>query len=327
MQIRLEKRLSVAQLIGLLTLFVFVGVTRGSPTSPFVYLSSSQGRRAAVAQANLEPQRPVRPPIENQSQSASSKEIYLLLDLVYADHFSFSPPDPRASTGYRANSLTGLGRMSSLKRATIAGKSAPRRHYGNGAAMKNTARSPRTFTPPQRHASAPPDDLFAVSLSSALRTEDRREAMRRRPKRPRPEEDLDGVQQTTIPSGSVHTTTAKLQHTAGTARAGRPSFYARPSAADDADTEPSDAADVSDHQPESAEEEGPRSMAHAAPRWFAQVTPPRPGPMPRHSSSPHVPLMATDTDPISPLDTGRPPSPPHERPKTKQEAESSGIQQ
>lgn len=160
---------------------------------------------------------------------------------------------PRRHTGYRANSLT-IARVPSKRHSSLAPKPAPRRHYGNGSSgpssSKNILRSPRTWTPPPRHASAPPEDPFATSLATALEGGGaaRGETTRRR--------------------GSKH---AKFSHSVsyassdhalglaidtGIPRMGsplpprasssasnhlnRPFFPTRPSIADDADTEPSE---------------------------------------------------------------------------------------
>jgi hypothetical protein len=41
LQVRFGKRLTIAQLIGIFALIIFVGFTRGLPTSPFLHLATA----------------------------------------------------------------------------------------------------------------------------------------------------------------------------------------------------------------------------------------------------------------------------------------------
>lgn len=47
-QVRFGKRLTIAQLVGILALVVFVGFTRGLPTSPFLHLASTRGEGRSI---------------------------------------------------------------------------------------------------------------------------------------------------------------------------------------------------------------------------------------------------------------------------------------
>lgn len=47
-EVTLEKRIGIAQLVGLITVFIFVGLTRGSPTTPFFTIAQPQRLRARV---------------------------------------------------------------------------------------------------------------------------------------------------------------------------------------------------------------------------------------------------------------------------------------
>lgn len=114
-------------------------------------------------------------------------------------------------------------------------------------------RSPRTWTPPPRHASAPPDDLFAVSLSTALEGGlgsglPRAETARRRgSKHAKYSHSIsysagDPAVGLAISTGSPRSTSPLPPRAAGSGphHLSRPFFPTRPSMADDADTEPSE---------------------------------------------------------------------------------------
>lgn len=84
LQIRLERQLSIAQLVGVLALFVFVGATRGSPTSPFVYLNSLQAARSASLgpDSQREGSRPSAVPLQTEGAPDSCLSEYLLMGSI-----------------------------------------------------------------------------------------------------------------------------------------------------------------------------------------------------------------------------------------------------
>ncbi|ORY88352.1 UNC-like C-terminal-domain-containing protein [Leucosporidium creatinivorum] len=232
-EVRIEKRLSIAQLIGLLAVILFTGFTRGSPTSPFLHLTSLQAMRAAAKE-------------DAKRKEAARREI----------EQTESPSDggPRRNPSYRANSLT-ISKLPTKRHSSGAPKTAPRRHYGtsgtSGASnAKAILRSPRTWTPPPRHSSAPPEDPFAMNLSSALEgtplTARRRAS--KQPKYSHPPSITGHSNSDSILGLAIETPSSAF----GTPIPGRssssnshhhphrPSYLTRISTADDADTEPSE---------------------------------------------------------------------------------------
>ena len=140
------------------------------------------------------------------------------------------------------------------KRYPSISKSVPRRHYGTGTSSSSRtpafAKSPRAWTPPIRHSSAPPEEAFVASVSTALEGKEsrRRHGSNRRPGSPfefprRSKLDTElGLAIEPMLSRTAHSTSSTLPHSL-------PSFLAPEtpqstglvsSTAEDADTEPSD---------------------------------------------------------------------------------------
>ncbi|GEM10809.1 hypothetical protein Rt10032_c12g4826 [Rhodotorula toruloides] len=151
-EVRLEKRLTVAQLIGLLLLVIFVGFTRGIPTSPFLHLASM----------HLDTKR--------ESKRTQADLLADRLDAAAA---------PRR--GHRISPSVSLSRYngssSTFKRYPSIPKAGPRRHYGIGLSKVSNGKGDpgraRPWSPPTRHASAPPEEPPAMMRDS--------KAKRRRP--------------------------------------------------------------------------------------------------------------------------------------------------
>ncbi|GAA5976284.1 hypothetical protein JCM5350_001405 [Sporobolomyces pararoseus] len=170
-EIRLEKRLGAIQLVGTLLLIVFVGFTRSIPTSPFLHLASS----AEAERRN--PRTRVSEDVEEHQASTEEK----------------SSPDPPAKPLGRRSSGNGVTKHSSghSKRYPSLSKPGPRRHYGTGTNSSASrtpafAKSPRAWTPPLRHSSAPPEEPPAGSIPTSLEGKDsrRRHGSNRRPGSP-----------------------------------------------------------------------------------------------------------------------------------------------
>lgn len=258
-QVRLEKRLSIAQLIGLLAIVLFVGFTRGSPTSPFLHLASAQAMRAAAKEESKRKEAARREGDLPESASEGAFGAVLITDVEQSADSAHLDTGPRRDPAYRSNSLT-IARLPSKRlSSSLAPKPAPRRHYGNGnsgaSSSKAPLRSPRTWTPPPRHASAPPEDPFASSLTSALESGGGT-ARRRSSKQPkyshspapatngRGGESVVGLAIHTSSGSSPYLNTPTIPPRASSSNshrhAFRPSYVTRPSTLDDADTEPSE---------------------------------------------------------------------------------------
>ncbi|BGP34841.1 hypothetical protein JCM10296v2_006665 [Rhodotorula toruloides] len=167
-EVRLEKRLTVAQLIGLLLLVIFVGFTRGIPTSPFLHLASTHldtKRETKRSQADLLADR-LGEAVGTRLQTEAAEED--------------APAAPRR--GHRISPSVSLSRYngssSAFKRCPSISKAGPRRHYGIGSSKatngKGDSSRARPWSPPTRHASAPPEEPPAMML-------DGKAAKRRRP--------------------------------------------------------------------------------------------------------------------------------------------------
>lgn len=187
-QVRLEKRLTVAQLIGLLLLVIFVGFTRGIPTSPFLHLASTHldaKREMKRTQADLLADRLGQAAGSRLQTEAGEEGGYRIL--VVAEECSTNTPhlaDAPAATrrGHRISPSVSLSRYngssSAFKRYPSISKAGPRRHYGIGSSKtsngKGDSSRARPWSPPTRHASAPPEEPPAMML-------DGKAAKRRRP--------------------------------------------------------------------------------------------------------------------------------------------------
>ncbi|GJN93165.1 hypothetical protein Rhopal_006212-T1 [Rhodotorula paludigena] len=189
-EIRFEKRLTVAQLVGLLLLVIFVGFTRGVPTSPFLHLASAQAGKYELAKREREKEREAKRRVE----AGEVGEKAVAAPVAAPIKPSEDPVDVEAPRRtQRVSSVTSLSRQSS--HAAHSSKRYPslskpgtlRRHYGvgtpsssstaaGGLASRST-RTTRTWTPPVRHSSAPPEDSLPDRVINALEA---REAARRR---------------------------------------------------------------------------------------------------------------------------------------------------
>ncbi|EGU11171.1 hypothetical protein RTG_02974 [Rhodotorula toruloides ATCC 204091] len=187
-EVRLEKRLTVAQLIGLLLLVIFVGFTRGIPTSPFLHLASTHldtKRETKRTQADLLADRLGEAVGSRlQTEAVDEGEYRILVSAAEsstnAPHLADAPAAPRR--GHRISPSVSLSRYngtsSAFKRYPSISKAGPRRHYGIGSSKatngKGDSSRARPWSPPTRHASAPPEEPPAMIL-------DGKAAKRRRP--------------------------------------------------------------------------------------------------------------------------------------------------
>ncbi|GAA6023389.1 hypothetical protein JCM11491_006455 [Sporobolomyces phaffii] len=169
-EIRLEKRLSAIQLVGTLLVLVFVGFTRSIPTSPFLHLASSAQTK------DRDPAKRATDEIDDQQLSADERS---------------SPDLARRSLARRSSGNGGAKHSSGhSKRFPSMSKPGPRRHYGTGTSSSSRtpafAKSPRAWTPPVRHSSAPPEEPPSTSISTALEGKEprRRHGSTRRPGSP-----------------------------------------------------------------------------------------------------------------------------------------------
>ncbi|SCZ96760.1 BZ3500_MvSof-1268-A1-R1_Chr4-1g06693 [Microbotryum saponariae] len=152
-EVRLEKRLSIAELFGLLALVVFVVATRGSPTAPLMHLTSSQVLRRAAAQADARKVELARREGADQHRRFDAWE-----EMVTGTERDRERTRKASAT---RNAIAGLGRAPSGKRAPISSKTAPRRNYATTSASRTPVlRANRAWSPPVRHSSAPPDEIF-----------------------------------------------------------------------------------------------------------------------------------------------------------------------
>ncbi|KAM0752061.1 hypothetical protein T439DRAFT_299788 [Meredithblackwellia eburnea MCA 4105] len=156
----LERRLGVAQLLGLLALFVFVGMTRGSPTTPFFHLVQSQSLRRRFSTKE-----PTRVADERRREELRTVETRSEEEVK---------TESGAETTRKHQRTTSLSfRNPSIKRPS-GPKTAPRRHY---AATTSTRRQPsRSWTPPPIPSSSfvGADESFLASIASAIASERRR---------------------------------------------------------------------------------------------------------------------------------------------------------
>ncbi|KAM0786893.1 hypothetical protein ACM66B_002317 [Microbotryomycetes sp. NB124-2] len=271
-EVRLERHLSIAELIGLLALFVFVGLTRGSPTSPFGHLAAMQHSRQGSLSPRFDSSRPSSPVADHQGASFSHQR-----------------------SGQQPHSGSNLTRTSSLKRPPNASKpSGLRRHYGVGPSSKaHLSRASRTWTPPVRHSSAPPEDFFALNLASALDSTTRstiRRASRKHATMPPgltngggsggggggidvtdSRDELWGASRfiSSLSAGDAESSSTRPGSSLSNYRAYRPHLMSRKSTtADDADTEPCEAEErlwTSDAPSESSPHSRDRRSNHASP--------------------------------------------------------------
>ncbi|SCV74454.1 BQ2448_8093 [Microbotryum intermedium] len=152
-EVKLEKRLSIVELFGLLALVVFVVATRGSPTSPLMHLTSSQVLRRAAAQAEARKAELARREGADLHRRSDAWEV-----------LAPGPERERERTRKASatrNGMAGLGRAPLGKRAPISIKTAPRRNHATASASRTPVlRANRAWSPPVRHSSAPPDEIF-----------------------------------------------------------------------------------------------------------------------------------------------------------------------
>ncbi|GAA5907498.1 hypothetical protein JCM6882_003877 [Rhodosporidiobolus microsporus] len=162
--VRLERRLTIVQLIALFLLFVFVGFTRGIPTSPFIHLASSQLQR---------------PPIPRKESKRKEEEQRSEAEKAPGPKAEEEDVSGGEAQRHRRALSTSYRQPSTSKRHTSLPKPGPRRHYGVGAPSSSkplsAIRNPRPFTPPMRHSSAPPEEPFPSATALEAK-----EAARRR---------------------------------------------------------------------------------------------------------------------------------------------------
>ncbi|KDE08133.1 hypothetical protein MVLG_01614 [Microbotryum lychnidis-dioicae p1A1 Lamole] len=152
-ELRLEKRLSIAELFGLLSLVVFVVATRGSPTAPLMHLTSSQVLRRAAEQADAR-----KVELARREGAAQHRPFDAWEEMVTGTERDRERTRKASAT---RNAIAGLGRAPSGKRAPISSKTAPRRNYATTSASRTPVlRANRAWSPPVRHSSAPPDEIF-----------------------------------------------------------------------------------------------------------------------------------------------------------------------
>ncbi|GAA6030900.1 hypothetical protein JCM8097_008927 [Rhodosporidiobolus ruineniae] len=182
-EVRLEKRLTFAQLVGLLLVVIFVGFTRGIPTSPFLHLAATghaQGTKSSRAEGKRREER-------ERGEREKKEEQREGIEGGGTDAPRRHRPSTSLSLSHRQSNPS--------KRHSSLSKSTPRRHYGIGTPSSShsahspafppssssaskplsAVRSPRAFREPVRHSSAPPEEPFpnATALEA-------REAARRR---------------------------------------------------------------------------------------------------------------------------------------------------
>ncbi|GAA5916704.1 hypothetical protein JCM8208_000755 [Rhodotorula glutinis] len=157
-EIRFEKHLTLAQLVGLLLVVIFVGFTRGIPTSPFLHLASS----TSTARASK------RKAAEALGVTASAREKDWEEQRGHDTEGDKAAPAtseaPRRT--HRISPSASLSRHSSAKRyPSISKPGALRRHYGpmTGSSSSSSKAMSRSWTPPVRHSSAPPEDVLDPS--------------------------------------------------------------------------------------------------------------------------------------------------------------------
>lgn len=176
-EVVLERRLGVAQLIGLLALFVFVGLTRGSPSTPFVSIANTATalRRRSLKRHNTDDGRGTTKRQVTQVAAHGHEREHDRED---------SAQSSSSSSNFRLNASNGSGipspflraasptlRSAPLQKRASLGKR-PRRHYytvaSSSAASALTGPSSRSVKglphsrgPPLRHGSAPPEDVIA----------------------------------------------------------------------------------------------------------------------------------------------------------------------
>ncbi|GAA6061453.1 hypothetical protein JCM10212_005656 [Sporobolomyces blumeae] len=172
---RVERRLSIVQIVAVVVLVIFVGFTRSIPTSPFLHLASSAaagGQRMAAKRIDAHPMAQAQFPREPSETEAPQQPLVRRLS---------GNVGPKHSTGH-------------AKRYPSISKPGPRRHYGTGTTTSGRGsalvKSPRSWVPPVRHSSAPPEEVeevFAASVSSALEAKELRRrtgALGKRPASP-----------------------------------------------------------------------------------------------------------------------------------------------
>ncbi|GAA5927946.1 hypothetical protein JCM1841_005058 [Sporobolomyces salmonicolor] len=322
-EVRFDKRLGIVQLVGLLVIVIFVGFTRSIPTSPFLHLASAQAQRYVSAKREGK-----RKEKERERSDSSGAEV------------SRKAASHRTNGGgpMSANRHTNGG--SAKRYPSISKPGGPRRHYGplpsSSSRVPALGKAPRPWTPPTRHSSAPPEEAFVASLSSAL--EGKEAAMRRRignskrgvspydmfefPPRSRFDKS-SGLAIDTSPERERHhhasTSVSPLPpHSVHAAQHFPTATGLQPSTADEADTEPSDDNPPSidpatpateldidvDHEPgyntcSSADDEDASSIKPLT-ASKARVRPPKPQIVPRPATSMGIPFRtATEFGPRS----------------------------
>lgn len=188
-EVVLERRLGIAQLFGLLALFIFVGFTRGSPSTPLVSFANTAHalRRRSLKrhhtsdgrQAETKRQLTVfegdRGSTEREDSAGSSSSS---LSSAIPPHFNQGKRSFSAIPSPFVRAASPIMRTSSLKGRSASSSKRPRRHYypvashASSLPVQSSSRSVRNM--PIRHGSAPPED---AAIEAALRSSEDNQAV------------------------------------------------------------------------------------------------------------------------------------------------------
>ncbi|BGP51120.1 hypothetical protein JCM10450v2_007049 [Rhodotorula kratochvilovae] len=165
-EVRFEKRLTIAQLVGLLLLVIFVGFTRGIPTSPFLHLAAA-GAGTRTAAAGRDAKRKV---VEQEGAEREREREELRRAEREREKAELAGGEASRRT-HRNSPSASLSRHQSAKRyPSLSKPGALRRHYGGPATGPHApsgslSKAPsRAWTPPVRHSSAPPEDHLGLPV-------------------------------------------------------------------------------------------------------------------------------------------------------------------
>ncbi|GAA5824801.1 hypothetical protein JCM11251_005351 [Rhodosporidiobolus azoricus] len=176
--VRLDRRLIIVQLVALFLLFVFVGFTRGIPTSPFIHLASSQM------------QRPVLPRKESKRKEEDKKLAGTEAIEKKVEEAELSGSESLRRS-HRRTLSTSHRQPGTSKRHNSVSKPGPRRHYGVDTSSSfskplSAIRNTRPFTPPIRHSSAPPEEPFPSATALEAKEAARRRIFPQSARKPAP---------------------------------------------------------------------------------------------------------------------------------------------
>lgn len=152
--------------MGLLALFVFVGVTRGSSPTPFLGFVPARERRYERNASNTS---------EEVGGGDGGDRVEELVDGSSRSLSSFSETH-EMHIGHRKTRIRGtpmIPRTPSLKHHSTPSKASPRRPYGPLTSSK-PPRLIRAWTPPQRAGSLPSEGTSSAMFAGQAQTEVRR---------------------------------------------------------------------------------------------------------------------------------------------------------